>query len=134
MLNRDFEWKSGGKVTKIRDMSDTYLINVIAYVKTCRVQNESNKKLLEFLLKEAIQTRKLTKQFIDMGPFPFKTPDGNWAVCDRNKYRIYKLSNKVQDDKNLEFVEDILTEDSLSDRFIYETNEVIKSLKNILKI
>lgn len=134
MFSRDYEWRSGKKYTKIRNMSDTYLINVIAYVKHVRnMDDPENVALLDFLMHEAMKVRKLHKSFINMGPLPFKGADGNWAICDKHRFKITKLSHKTQREPSLDFDEDILSDDFYSDSFITDVNSVLSDLKNVLK-
>jgi hypothetical protein len=133
MVNRETKWRSGNKETRIMDMRDTYLINLIHYLRNHRnLEDEYIASLLRVVEHEAFVIRKLYRKFVNFAPIPFRRDDGDWAVWDTGRSRIMKLSNKDIDNSFEGLDNDIENNDIEIDDS--EVNETIKELKSILNI
>lgn len=74
--NRDTTWGTlDGREIPIRCLEDTHLANIIAWVTARPFSYRA--ELLTVLKKEA-KIRKLSQEFLDGAPYPFKDVDGKW--------------------------------------------------------
>lgn len=74
--NRDTTWGTlDGREIPIRCLDDTHLANIIAWVKDRPLNYRY--ELLAVLKKEA-KIRKLSQEFLDGAPYPFRDIDGKW--------------------------------------------------------
>ena len=77
-----------GRYLKLMDVDDVHLVNLIHHQKVY-----SNIPLTNFLL-EMGRERGLSKEFLNMGPLPYKNPDGNWEIFDYNNEKMMSLSKE----------------------------------------
>lgn len=90
--NRDTTWGTlDGREIPIRCLDDLHLANIIAWVSD-RPGNYRY-ELLTVLKKEA-KLRKLSQEFLDGAPYPFKDQDGTWrkgVECVRGTYQYRRI-------------------------------------------
>lgn len=82
MYSRETKWGSyDGRYTKICDLEDTHLANVILHVSK---RSEEGDPLLA-VLKEEAKIRGLKDAFLERAQIPHRGNDGSWYVWDYEK-------------------------------------------------
>lgn len=83
IVTRDSMWGSQfGKWSKIRDLEDTHLANIIRYL---HENFPEDSPWLNAMIEEA-RIRGLHKEFILRSYIPFKDPDGRWRLWNNEKF------------------------------------------------
>ena len=81
MYTRDTPWQSyNGKITKVSDLEDTHLVNIINHL----TKMDKMPAFVLFLYEE-VNLRGLTKAFVDRAEIPHKNEAGDWMLWDYSK-------------------------------------------------
>lgn len=75
-LFRETYWGStDGRQTKIKDLEDTHLANIIYH---CKRDPQTYGIRIMSLLEEEARSRNLSQAFLNRAPIPWKDADGKW--------------------------------------------------------
>jgi len=114
VVDRNMVWESThGKKTKIVDMDDTYLANLLDYLlkrNTYKISVENLEKLLDvkdnefidfdiklmLVIKELQKERGLKQEFMDRAQIPYKNPRGKWEIWDFDNSRPVELQESEE--------------------------------------